>query len=583
MTRCLVLALFLSAAPLWGAEPQNIVYDFSAEWCGPCRQMAPLVEKLEKEGLPIRKVDVDKEKALAAKYRVSSLPTFVVVIDGAEAQRISGGMTETDLRRLVAKVSATADPAIARNGGVPNVELGSPMPMSEAGERVASNTPAASAASANSPMGSALNRLLPGRSTASSSSSGSEQLTVRANNSELSSVAEDTPNSAPLPESTDPMEASVRIRVIIDGKINLGSGTIIQSYSGMTKILTCAHIFRGFNDDSKIEVDLRINNKEQTHIARLDNYNEEADLGLISVATTRPLPAAAIAKVQRAPQLGEPVIGIGCSGGDPPTREQIRVTAVDKYNGPHNIECTGMPVRGRSGGGLFNAQGQIVGVCIAADRDEKRGLYSGLLAVHDLLEQSHLAHLFREPAPAAASVAAVDSPMTGVPQPVPGDGDNPFSRFSSGNTPAAGREASSSNTLATTATPAPRAVDVATGSAEVVVIIRDPSQPQAPNRVIIIHDASQKFLSYLDGELDQNGPALRGMSGRTEAIDGIARQVRSETTHHEAALVESSPRNLRSTPKLHISEDSQLEPTSLSQPMVPRRYVRGGQASTLSQ
>lgn len=56
----------------------RILY-FSAEWCGPCKQFKPLMEKLEEAGYPIFFEDVDKDPILAESYQVRSVPTIKIV------------------------------------------------------------------------------------------------------------------------------------------------------------------------------------------------------------------------------------------------------------------------------------------------------------------------------------------------------------------------------------------------------------------------------------------------------------------------------------------------------------------------
>ena len=70
--------------------PQGVLLDFTATWCGPCQQMAPIVSKLERQGFPVRKVDIDQHKALAQQYNVSSIPCFVLVVNDREVTRIVG-------------------------------------------------------------------------------------------------------------------------------------------------------------------------------------------------------------------------------------------------------------------------------------------------------------------------------------------------------------------------------------------------------------------------------------------------------------------------------------------------------------
>lgn len=67
--------------------------DFYADWCGPCRMIAPIMEELtvEYEGKAIiAKLDVDKAQVSASKYNVTSIPTVILFIDGQEAKRVVG-------------------------------------------------------------------------------------------------------------------------------------------------------------------------------------------------------------------------------------------------------------------------------------------------------------------------------------------------------------------------------------------------------------------------------------------------------------------------------------------------------------
>ena len=66
--------------------------DFYADWCGPCKMMAPVVEEIaaERADVTVGKINVDESGELALKYGVVSIPTLVVFKDGAEVDRIVG-------------------------------------------------------------------------------------------------------------------------------------------------------------------------------------------------------------------------------------------------------------------------------------------------------------------------------------------------------------------------------------------------------------------------------------------------------------------------------------------------------------
>lgn len=74
-----------------------VLLDFWAEWCGPCRMMSPVVDEIaeEKTDIKVGKINVDEEGELATKFGVMSIPTLVVMKDGAEVKRSTGAIPKT--------------------------------------------------------------------------------------------------------------------------------------------------------------------------------------------------------------------------------------------------------------------------------------------------------------------------------------------------------------------------------------------------------------------------------------------------------------------------------------------------------
>lgn len=83
-----------------------VLVDFSAEWCGPCQTLAPILKDLKDElgeVLSIIKIDVDKNQPVAAKFQVQGVPTLILYRDGEQVWRQSGLLTKSELLQIVQK------------------------------------------------------------------------------------------------------------------------------------------------------------------------------------------------------------------------------------------------------------------------------------------------------------------------------------------------------------------------------------------------------------------------------------------------------------------------------------------------
>lgn len=349
---------------------------FSSPTCGPCQQMKPLLRQMASAGYQVQTVDATRHPALAQRHGVEVWPTFVVLIGDQVYARAQGARSLRDLETMVQTATTrAAGHAAQRTRQDTQLNISTPTPA----PRVDTLQPQ------------------PGRM-----------------------VDLEQAGMEPLRQSTDNaalLEATVRISVEDETGHSRGTGTIVDARSGEALILTCGHIFRESQGRGQITVTLFTAGPQgaaqQTETTgALIDYDLDRDLGLISIRPPVSVKAAQIAATD-ASQPGMPVATVGCNRGADPTVIRTRLTAVNRYEGHPNIEAAGAPIEGRSGGGIFNAAGQLIGVCFAADPAGDEGLYVALGSIHEKLDEQRLTMVYRRQADesrVAASGSATSNP-----------------------------------------------------------------------------------------------------------------------------------------------------------------------------
>ena len=205
-----------------------------------------------------------------------------------------------------------------------------------------------------------------------------------------------------------------------------------------------------------------------------------------------------------------------------------------------------MPLQGRSGGGLLDAAGRVVGVCFAADPTYQRGLYAGLRPIHDLLARCQLTSLVthrdqpsprRDAIPTAARTP-VSPPATRrrslddfPPPTVKTASGPPVAQATRPTTPTVPPRSTSGRSRDVSEAAAVQAALAGASGAEVVCIIRSADNPRAASRVVIINRASRKFVADLLGEVDAQARPTSGFeSHRRRPAAGLTHRPATDTT-----------------------------------------------------
>jgi thiol-disulfide isomerase/thioredoxin len=448
-----------------GGTDDVVLVQFSSQHCTHCQAMQPVLERMIGEGCPVQAIDVDQQPDVARQFRITGVPTYVLLNRGQEAGRIVGSASYERLVQLYRGQAPAGAAAPEEQAGVqPNVV-----------QQTAAQQPAAQPVS----------------------------------------------HTPPTAKNADPQQAalaaSVRLKVEDATGFGYGTGTIIDVHGEEALVVTCGHIFRESQGKGNISVDLFAPGATQPVAGQLIAYDLDRDIALVSIRPGIAITAATVAPPGTTIRPQDRAFTVGCDKGAAATVRQSHITAVNKYQGRPNLTAAGAPVDGRSGGGLFTAEGLLIGICNAADPADDEGLYAALASIHWQLDQIGQSEIYQRGAqavdagavaasePAAQPVAAEEPAMPALPAAMPQRSVASAEHANTAVTPAVFQPSAAAGAASRVSPASFEQVAATDDDTEIVFIVRSKRNPQVRSEVYVVEQATPDLISRISEAARNSG------------------------------------------------------------------------------
>ena len=341
---------------------QAKLYFFTQAGCPPCQQMKPSVEWI-KQYISVTTVDTQHQQQWARHFNVQQTPTFVIASGNDVIARRVGAMSRVELANFwnqnVPKTNSNSSKRSATTNAVANQTN-----VKRNAEPRSGSQFAARQVSYESPSNSSV---------------------------------------SPTAARENAYRSTVRLKIDERGAVSYATGTVIHIHNNEALVVTCGHAFRENRGKGSITGHSGFaDGKKNNLTGNLLYYDAGAnDVALLVVKPATGLVASEIAAPTYKAKRGEQFFSFGCNHGQDPSVLECSFLRLGEYSSSADrssavrYDTTRRPVQGRSGGGLFNSAGQLIGICTGAAVEVDEGIYGSIDVIYRGIRKAGLAQLFQ--------------------------------------------------------------------------------------------------------------------------------------------------------------------------------------------